>query len=218
MENMQTQEMISALADGQLRGEAFARGVAAVANDAEAREAWQTYHMIGDVLRGGQYSGRTVPSAFLSRLQPRLQQEHPAVQEELAPVGLPGAHRGVDAANDGSFRWKMVAGFASLAAVAALGWTVVGGLGAKPEQAQLAAGPGATLARTASQATTSQPASVQTATPPPTTVLAEGERGVMIRDARLDELLAAHRQLGGASALQMPAGFLRNATFEGPIR
>jgi sigma-E factor negative regulatory protein RseA len=41
----------------------------------------------------------------------------------------------------------------------------------------------------------------------------------MIRDPRLDEMLAAHRQLGGgASALQTPAGFLRNATFEGPVR
>jgi sigma-E factor negative regulatory protein RseA len=37
---------------------------------------------------------------------------------------------------------------------------------------------------------------------------------VMIRDARLDELLAAHKQFGGASALQQPAGFLRNATFQ----
>jgi sigma-E factor negative regulatory protein RseA len=36
---------------------------------------------------------------------------------------------------------------------------------------------------------------------------------VMIRDPRLDELLAAHKQFSGASALQQPAGFLRNATF-----
>jgi sigma-E factor negative regulatory protein RseA len=41
---------------------------------------------------------------------------------------------------------------------------------------------------------------------------------VMIRDPRLDELLAAHKQFGGASALQMPAGFMRNATIEGPAR
>ena len=40
----------------------------------------------------------------------------------------------------------------------------------------------------------------------------------MIRDPGLDEMLAAHRQLGGASALQTPAGFLRNATFEAPAR
>jgi len=36
----------------------------------------------------------------------------------------------------------------------------------------------------------------------------------MIRDPQLDALLAAHRQFGGTSALQMPAGFLRRATFE----
>jgi sigma-E factor negative regulatory protein RseA len=34
----------------------------------------------------------------------------------------------------------------------------------------------------------------------------------------LDQLLAAHQQFGGTSALQMPAGFVRNATFERPAR
>jgi sigma-E factor negative regulatory protein RseA len=28
------------------------------------------------------------------------------------------------------------------------------------------------------------------------------------------EMMAAHKQFGGTSALQMPSGFLRNATFE----
>ncbi|MHB8949586.1 MAG: sigma-E factor negative regulatory protein, partial [Rhodoferax sp.] len=37
----------------------------------------------------------------------------------------------------------------------------------------------------------------------------------MIRDPQLDALLAAHKQFGGTSALQGPAGFLRNATFDG---
>ncbi len=41
---------------------------------------------------------------------------------------------------------------------------------------------------------------------------------IMIRDPQLDALMAAHQQLGGHSALQMPAGFLRNATFERPAR
>jgi sigma-E factor negative regulatory protein RseA len=39
---------------------------------------------------------------------------------------------------------------------------------------------------------------------------------VMLRDPRLDELVAAHRQYHGATNLQMPAGFLRNATFDTP--
>ena len=37
----------------------------------------------------------------------------------------------------------------------------------------------------------------------------------MLRDARLDELLAAHRQAAGMSSLGGASGFLRNATFEG---
>jgi sigma-E factor negative regulatory protein RseA len=51
-----------------------------------------------------------------------------------------------------------------------------------------------------------------------TPAAASDEPQVMMRDPQLDALLAAHRQLGGTSALQMPAGFLRNATFEGVAR
>lgn len=190
-QQMQTQELISALADGQLQGEAFARGVEAATGDPAGREAWHTYHLIGDVLRSGELAAGTMPAAFLSRLQARLQQEQLAAEPVEGAVMTQGLPR--PAANDANFRWKVVAGFASIAAVAAIGWSVLGALSAKPEQAQLATTGNAT-------------------------VLAGSERGVMIRDPRLDELLAAHRQLGGASALQMPAGFLRNATFEGGSR
>lgn len=193
MDKMQTHELISALADGQLTGEAFARGVEAVTADPLARQTWHTYHLIGDVLRSGEHAVGTLPSDFLGRLQSRLQQEQLPVPSAPAVAGDASLHGREPAANDASFRWKLVAGFASLAAVVAVGWTVLGGSLARPEPAQLAVAPAGT-------------------------VLEETQRGVMIRDARLDEFLAAHRQLGGASALQMPAGFLRNATFEGPIR
>lgn len=197
MDKMQTQELISAMADGQLRGEAFARGVEVVAGDPVALEAWHTYHLIGDVLRSGEFTRGTVPAAFLGRLQVRLQQEQRLAAAPRAGAGATPTVTRVSAqrlaANDTSFRWKLVAGFASLTAMAAIGWTVSGAIASKAQEAELAA--------------------VQRGT-----VLAGSERAVMIRDARLDELLAAHRQLGGASALQMPAGFLRNATFEGPTR
>lgn len=197
MDKMQTQELISAMADGQLQGEAFARGVEVAAGDPVALEAWHTYHLIGDVLRSGELAAGTVPSAFLGRLQIRLQQEQslaarPQADDRFAPTVTPEAAQRV-AANEASFRWKLVAGFASLAAMAAIGWTVAGSFAGKPEQAQLASVQGHT-------------------------VVTGSERGAMIRDPRLDEFLAAHRQLGGASALQTPAGFLRNATFEGPAR
>lgn len=191
-QQMQTQELISALADGQLQGDDFARGVEVAASDPAGRQAWQTYHLIGDVLRSGEMAAGTLPDAFLSRLQGRLQQEQHAFAAAEAPAAtFDAAAPRREAANDGNFRWKMVAGFASVAAIAAIGWQIAAGVAFKPEQAQLARGQNGT------------------------TVLAEGERGTMIRDAGLDEFLAAHRQLGGASALQMPAGFLRNATFEG---
>jgi sigma-E factor negative regulatory protein RseA len=44
--------------------------------------------------------------------------------------------------------------------------------------------------------------------------VAEAEAQVILRDPELDALLAAHRAMGGNSALQLPSGFLRNATFE----
>lgn len=195
MEKLQTRELISALADGQLRGEALVRGVDVAASDPVAREAWHTYHLIGDVLRSGELPAGTAPTEFLSRLQLRLQQEQRGW--EPAPAGAAAHDSAVapvrEAANDASFRWKLVAGLASVAAVMAIAWTAVGGLGGPAEQGQLAAARGGAL-------------------------LVGNERGVMIRDPQLDEFLAAHRQLGGASALQMPAGFLRSATFEGSHR
>jgi sigma-E factor negative regulatory protein RseA len=139
-----------------------------------------------------------LPIEFLGEVRSRLQQEQrvrapaqgKAANQE--PAGTPRSPLRA-AANDASFRWKLVAGVASLTAVAAIAWNVAGAFPGKPQEAQLAAGQRGT-------------------------VLAGQQGGVMIRDPRLDEFLAAHRQLGGASALQMPAGFLRNATFEGANR
>jgi sigma-E factor negative regulatory protein RseA len=204
MDKIQMQEMISALADGQLRGEPLERVIQTVATDPQARTTWHTYHLIGDVLRTGELPTGTAPAKFLAGFQVRLEQERARdMVEEAAGTLEPAAVAAQlplavgprpEAANDSSFRWKLVAGFASLAAVAAIGWTAIGDL-ARPQQPQLAAA--------------GAPAAVAQAGRPP----------VMIRDPRLDEMLAAHRQLGGgASALQTPAGFLRNATFEAPAR
>lgn len=205
MDKMQMHEMISALADGQLRGEALERVIQMVATDPQARTAWHTYHLIGDVLRSGNLPTGTAPATFLAGFQVRM--EHEQARERMqdtvaisAPVATPLQAPEVvvgsksPAANDGSFRWKLVAGFASVAAVAAVGWTAVNDL-SRSQQPQLA------------RATA------------PAAVLPAEKPTVMIRDRRLDEMLAAHRQFGGgASALQTPAGFLRNATFEGPAR
>lgn len=193
MDKMDDRELISALADGQLQGDAFARGVQLATADARAREAWHAYHVVGEVLRTGGAATGSAPEAFLARLQQRLAQEAPVVAPMLpqAPVV---ASAGRPAAND--WAWKLAAGVASVAAVAAVGWNLWGGA-APSAQPQLASAPA--------------PASVQPVATDPANL-------PMMRDPRLDQLLAAHRQLGGASALQTSSGFLRNATFEAPGR
>jgi sigma-E factor negative regulatory protein RseA len=202
MENMMNgNERISALADGQLQGEAFALAVEALAADSDARATWHAYHLVGDVLRSPELGSGAPAPEFLSRLSARLAQEKPFTTADKPVEGIAIARPVAQpAANDGAFRWKLVAGVASMAAVAAVGWSVLG-----------AGAPG--LANQPQLAAASQQAPLEA------TVLARSPTGaVMIRDPKLDELLAAHRQFGAASALQMPAGFLRNATFDGPAR
>jgi sigma-E factor negative regulatory protein RseA len=202
---------ISALADGRLRGEDFARALDLLEADADARAAWHTYHVIGDVLRGVPVGDAGQDMQLVQALREKLAQEpgygrpasaalasdaikivasyadnSPAVAQLGAKTPLLAQPQ---AANDA--RWKWAAGFASVVAVAALAWNMVGGLGDGPG-AQLAAAP------------QSNPNVVVVSTP----------HGDVLRDARLVEMMAAHKQFGGTSALQMPSGFLRNATFE----
>lgn len=196
MDKMDNQELISALADGQLQGEDCARAVQAATADARARESWCAYHVVGEVLRSGRASAGTPPEAFLARLQERLKEEQqpvPVRVAAVAPVVPPVVRPRQEAAND--WVWKIAAGVASVAAMAAVGWNLWGTGSAPSAQPQLAAAPAA-----------SAPA------------VAEAATITMMRDPRLDQLLAAHRQLGGASMLQSPSGFLRNATFEAPAR
>jgi len=201
-EAVKNRELISALADGQLREKAFVRTVEWLADDEEARLTWHAYHVVGDVLRSGDAMVSDRDSAFVTRLKQSLRQEAPrassvnatdlialnAITTGAGGIKLPDTK----AANDSRFRWKLLAGLASLAAVSVIGWHTVGAWGDQRGAPQLAQ------------------VSVQT--------FAEGEPQVMIRDPQLDALLAAHKQFGGTSALQMPAGFLRNATFEGAAR
>lgn len=209
-EVLMRREQMSALADGQLHGGEFADAVEAATHDAEARESWYLYHLVGDVLRSNELAACGHDRSFVARLSQRLQAEAvPRPLRQYAPEPTPLVARTADAADDehswragrpaanaSLLRWKLVAGFASLAALGTLSWSLLGGLGQGPQGGQLAQlGPAATL------------------------VALPGAQPVrMIRDPRLDALLAAHRQLGGASALQNSSGFLRNATFEGAER
>ncbi|WP_432445581.1 sigma-E factor negative regulatory protein [Variovorax paradoxus] len=213
-------EQVSALADGHLQGEDFARAIDAVCAEDDARGAWRSYHLVGDILRSGAHTPCSDTDAFLTRFQQRLAAEPVAATPVLAPVTAAKVitlQRRADAANEPVFRWKLVAGAASLVAVAAISWTLVGngaGFSSPGPQIAVQQQPAANSVLAAAANNSSSPAA-QTLTPT-RVVVGGGSPQVMLRDPRLDQLLEAHQQAGGAS--QMPSGFLRNATFEGPTR
>lgn len=197
---------LSALADGELSGEECAEAMAWFEGDSpdaeQTRAVWRSLHVVGDVLRSDELSACQGDTAFLTRLQSVLKQE-----ARLEPVVMPGLNRVVDtsphgqlafveSANEPVFRWKWAAGLASAAAVLAVSWNLVGGV---------VTSSGAQLAQNDASSAT---AMVVTA------VSNDADGAVMLRNPQLDAMIAAHSQLGGSSALQMPSGFLRNAAFD----
>lgn len=203
-------ELVSALADGQLRGEEFARAVESVSSAEAARLSWQVYHLVGDVMRSGGALSSARDAAFVQRLQLALQQETPLLPRTSAPDAVAentgrsvaaGIPAGKDrAANSAHFDWKLLAGVAALALVSVIGWQAWSGSDPQRALPQLAQVPLPALK------------------PDVASAVSVAEPQVMLRDPQLDALLAAHKQFGGTSALQLPTGFLRNATFEGAGR
>lgn len=196
---------LSAMVDGEL--DAPETEALMTSLDSDALSNWHAYQVIGDVLRGhGDPTGARPAAEFLAAVRMGLEGRDSELNTSPravveTPVTVPGQVRN-EAANDAVFRWKLVAGFASLAAVMAVSWSVVSGSGSGGDAgAQLASNAPASVA-TASAPAVSAPVAVNTG------------QGVVIRDAQLEALLAEHRQHGGMSALQMPSGFIRNATYE----
>lgn len=200
-----TEECISALADGQLDDVAQADIVALLADDEQAMATWQVYQLVGDVLRSGEQALPPADDDFVARLRQRMAIEMPASQphqvpepEVVTPASAPAPQviAVQPAANDGVFRWKLVAGLASFTAVGLLGWQLLAQTPA-PGGDTLAQAPQSPAPRAMAQV------SAEFSAPPQ-----------YLRDPRMAEWLLAHRQVGGGMALQHPNGFLRNATFE----
>lgn len=183
-------ELLSALADGELVMGIADAGLQDVFLSSALHGDWNSYQVIGHVLRGGAgASGSSgADPAFLQRLNMCLADEKIALLLPTTASDIRVALPNQPAANEGVFRWKLVAGFASLSAALVIAWNFVGT-------------PDASTALQLSQS----PVAEQ--------VVVASPQGLMVRDARLEELMTAHKQLGGSS-LQAPSGFLRNAGFD----
>lgn len=185
---------VSALVDGELSEaelDELLRDDGTIAWEAD----WTSYHLIGEALRSGEAGLFVRPGRDLAASVSRcLRQENlvPALEASSSVVHVRGP-----AANASVFRWKLVAGLASLTAVAAVGWALTGAL----------TGPTETGKQLALVSPSAVPAVAQE-------VVVQTPQGPMSRDPRLEQLLAEHRQYGGMSVLQTPTGFLRNATYD----
>lgn len=196
-------QLVSDLMDGRVLPAELDDALLGLFADERALVSWKAYHVIGDTLKSGNQPLPLVTPQFVSKVRARIDLEimsggRSARQElEQRSAGRPdkaGRNRQADAANESLFLWRAVAGVAVFVAVGALAWSAIENPGLR-EGAQIAA---------RSQGN-------------PSSSLGSGGT-VILRDPVLDEMLAAHRQVSGASALQMPAGFVRNAAFDSTHR
>jgi len=117
-------EKLSALIDGEFQGDGLHAHLGRLRADPELQRAWDTYHLIGDALRG------QISPAIADRVAARLREE-PTV---LAPRPQRPS---------GRLGWYAMSAAASTAAVALVVWTASPGWRAEP---QLAGGPATTTA------------------------------------------------------------------------
>jgi sigma-E factor negative regulatory protein RseA len=186
-ENLSKPEQLCALHDGELDAAQAAALVRASLVDDSLMQQWRSMSAIGHVMRQ-------------ESRQPTLQAAPVMSAAHTAPQAVQVA------ANDS--RWKMVAGFAALAAVGSLVWGLLGAGGSgAPTGGVLASNQQGINQQSTLPATTL----VSAPTGQATTQIA-GQEVTMIRNPRLDEFLAAHKQFGGVSALQQPAGSLRSVS------
>lgn len=209
LENLRS-SALSALVDGELPSDRVveALGDPSAAGDAQAQ--WGCYHLIGDALRGSDLVSRGDSRHFVQRLMQSIEAEEmaPYLSGPLGITIFPVSHRDTSpvAANDAK-RWKYVAGFASLMAVAIVGWSTWGAAGG---------GNGLQDAIAMSSPLTGSNSMIRT---PNDALLAAGSDPVqpMLRNAELDQYLAEHGQAAGGSALQPASVFVRNAIYVAPV-
>lgn len=210
-------EALSALVDGEVDATLAQRVCAAWRDDTASRSSWHAYQLIGDVLRSEDLASTAArDAAFLQSLRTRLAQE-PVV---LAPQPLESAGTGAEPARIDRLRRRRT--WIASTAVAA-GFVAVAGVVIVLRGPELAS----PATQVAARGTPPASAPVVAVVAPPAGRVsveagAEAETrplsGQMVRDARLDRYLAAHKQFAGSSALGVPSSFLRSATVDAANR
>lgn len=180
-------QALSSLADGQADADEQSRCLDQWAARADVRSRWHQYQVIGDVMRSDELgAGAASDAAFLLAFRDRMAKEPPRLI--AATVTSPTAARRP--------AWLAPVAMAAGVGAVALTLTTLWPTSAPAPRDDVA------LAAQRAQASS---AGIMPAPPQVHTV-----SGQLIRDARLDRYLAAHRQGGSGSALQMPGAVVRS--------
>jgi sigma-E factor negative regulatory protein RseA len=210
-------QSLSALVDGELDGASVQRMCAAWRDDASVRSTWHAYHLIGDVLRSDDLaSAGRHDEAFLTALRARLADEPVVLAPQ--PRAVPAeAAAAVLASAPRRRMWAapmaVAAGFVAVAGVLVV-TRVAGPVGG-------GAMPATTLASVQGAAPQVRAVAASAAMAPDAPIevsTALGPDLKLIRDARLDRYLAAHKQFDRGAAVSVPGAMLRNAAAVAPER
>jgi len=205
-------ERLSALVDGETDGTASEAACAAWKVDVEVRRTWHAWHLIGDVLRSEDLaSSAERDQRFLVAFRARLAAE-PVVLAP-APLLMPS-----EAGRDATPHSRRSPGRWLLPSAVAAGFMLVVGtfVVVRPGSGPASPAPPVAMAGVGSEAVSPlHQVSVREVAGPPSAVVVNGK---LIRDARLDRYLAAHKQFAGTSALGVPSAFLRSATIDAEPR
>lgn len=199
MESTHGGQVVSALMDGELSAAEAGREIARLKSDSGLREHWDTYHAIGDAIRGGR--GRH--GDFTARLSERLAME-PTV---LAPRTR----------TTGTAQTFALRAAASVAAVAVVGWAALNIL--KPimpgaEMAQNSAAPAVLAGQKAAMPAGAVTAAVgQNIETPAAT--AQPAPLVAVQAEHVNEYLMAHQGISPTTAIQGVAPYVRTVSNAG---
>lgn len=201
-----SREQISALADGEL-GDRQLAAILADLRDKDARETWDIYHQIGDVLRSDDMA-IGLSAGFAERMAARLEAEPTIVAPAVLANPAATASLADEDNNHRAKRWA-VPGIAAAAAMAAIAFVTT------PQLMVALKGSGSPVASQPIVAVNENPGTGKIV--PAASGLGENARrassvpdGVVLRDPRIDDYLLAHQRF--SSSVYSTAQYARAVT------
>lgn len=180
---MQGVEIVSTLMDGELDFDEAAREIARLKQDDPRRDAWNTYHVIGEAMRG-EHAPAGLSANFSMRLSERLALEPTVVAPRLR---TPKSKQ----------TWALSIA-ASVAAVAAVGLITMNTLNTESAPGTLASAPAASM-------TNASVVALQPAGPPIVTPVGAAPE-------QLHEYLLAHQGISPSTAIQGVTPYIRTVS------